>query len=228
MPPRNLAASQKSREPDMNRKDLMQQTTALFLTVLIVALTLPGVSRADDSQLVEEWSSIQTTTDRDLQRAWWQTTTSERLRRFVRAGVNVNLSNKKGWSPLHSAVRYSNNIEVVEVLLEAGAEVGATNNSGDTPLHWAARANPDERFTQTLIDAGADVNARDKFGWSAVLTAAEGNSNPQVIATLIDAGANPKKRAYFMLFGPKFLVKHNANMSDADKKAAIKMLKAAG
>lgn len=212
----------------MNRKDLMQQTTALFLTVLIVALTLPGVSRADDSQLVEEWSSIQTTTDRDLQRAWWQTTTSERLRRFVRAGVNVNLSNKKGWSPLHSAVRYSNNIEVVEVLLEAGAEVGATNNSGDTPLHWAARANPDERFTQTLIDAGADVNARDKFGWSAVLTAAEGNSNPQVIATLIDAGANPKKRAYFMLFGPKFLVKHNANMSDADKKAAIKMLKAAG
>lgn len=216
----------------MNRKDLMQQTTALFFTALVVSLMLPGVSRGDEtiaaSELRHEWNTIQTATERQVQKEWWQEIRPDRLQQFLDAGARVSVSNKKGWTPLHSAVRYSTDIDVVKVLLDAGAQIDATNNSGDTPLHWAARANPDEQFTRLLIDAGADVNARDNFGWTAVLTAAEGNSNPKVIAALLDAGANPKKRAYFMLFGPKFLVKHNTNLSDPDKQEVIKMLNTAG
>lgn len=214
----------------MNRRDLVQHTIALFF-IAMAAIMLPGVSSADqlnaDSELLHHWNTIQASTDHELQQVWWRETDVARLQQFLDAGADVNISNKKGWTPLHSAVRYSANISVASLLLEAGANVNATNNSGDTPLHWAARANSNENFTRLLIEAGADVNARDKFGWSAVLTAAEGSSNPQVIAALLDAGANPKKRAYFMLFGPKFLIKRNANMSKADKKAALEMLKAA-
>jgi ankyrin repeat protein len=53
------------------------------------------------------------------------------------ADVNVNLQNKYGMSPLHSAAS-DGNLEIVQVLLERGADVNVKNNNGDTPLISAA------------------------------------------------------------------------------------------
>ncbi|MBT8102298.1 MAG: ankyrin repeat domain-containing protein, partial [Gammaproteobacteria bacterium] len=99
------------------------------------------------------------------------------------------------------------------------------NKARDTPLHWAAAENTNVDILTTLIEAGADVNARDRFGWLPIHTAAEGNSNPEVIEVLLAAGSKRNKRAYFVLFRPAFLLKHNANMSDTDKKTAMALLK---
>lgn len=96
---------------------------------------------------------------------------------------------------------------------------------GDTPLHWTAAANTNVVIITTLIEASADVNATDKFGWTPIHTATESNANPAVIEALPAAGARHKRRAYFVLFGPEFLLKHNSNMSDDDKKAALELLK---
>lgn len=131
----------------------------------------------------------------------------------------------RGWTSLHTAARSNPNPGCVAKLIAAGADVNARNNSGDTPLHWAAAENPNIEVVEALLTAGADVNAKDKFGWQPIHTAAERSADPDVIATLIDAGSQRNKRAYFILFSPKFLLKRNDNMSDANKELALALLK---
>jgi ankyrin repeat protein len=111
------------------------------------------------------------------------------------------------------------------MLLEAGADVNARDKAGDTPLHWAAAENTGTAVINALLQAGAVVNARDRYGWLPIHTAADRNPNPDIIDALLKAGADPDKRAYFVLFRPIFLLKHNANMSDKEKEVALAMLK---
>ena len=161
------------------------------------------------------------TGDRHQQENWWRRLDADALDAYLRAGVDVNLVNKSKWTPLHSAARYNPDASIVRALLQVGAVVDARNRSGDTPLHWAAAENENVDVLTALIDAGAPVNARDRFGWQPLHTAAESNANPEIIGALLDAGAARNKRAYFLLFKPGFLLKHNGRMSDADKKDAL-------
>jgi ankyrin repeat protein len=108
--------------------------------------------------------------------------------------------------------------------LRAGATVDAKDSAGDTALHWAAAENTNVEIISCLLEAGADVNATDKYGWLPIHTAAERNSNPDVIETLLGAGAERDRRAYFVLFRPRFLLKHNSSMSDKDKRVALALL----
>ena len=57
------------------------------------------------------------------------------------AGFDPNARNDSGETPLHSAMRYSEETvpAVVSILLEAGADPNTKNNDGDTPLHLAIR-----------------------------------------------------------------------------------------
>ncbi len=71
------------------------------------------------------------------------------------------------------------------------------------------------------------MNAKDRFGWQPIHTAADRSSNPETIATLLAAGARPDKRAYFVLFRPKFLLKHNSNMCQRNKEIAMALLEEA-
>ena len=198
-----------------------QFRSALRVLLLLPALATPAA--ADDLQ--QEWTNIQESTDRQLQHDWWQRLDVDQLQACLQAGVDVNLANKRRWTPLHSAARYSPDAGMVRMLIRAGADVDAKNRSGDTPLHWAAAENPAVDVVNVLIDAGANVNARDRFGWLPIHTAAEGNPNPEIIDALLDAGSERNKRAYFLLFRPVFLLKHNASMTEADKKTALARLR---
>ena len=131
---------------------------------------------------------------------------------------------REGWTELHFAARYETNPACVSKLIVAGADVNARNRSGDTPLHWAAAENPNIEIARLLLEAGADVNAKDKFGWLPLHTAAERSDDPQVVALLLEAGSKRNSRAYYVLFSPRFLLKHNDNMSEADKKLALALL----
>ena len=57
----------------------------------------------------------------------------ERLRELVRKGVDVNLPDEEGYTPLFRAA-FDGNPEAVKVLIEAGAEVHTVSPVGDTPL----------------------------------------------------------------------------------------------
>jgi len=80
-------------------------------------------------------------------------------------GVNVNAKNTNGDTPLHTAVPYSRQVEIVKCLISLGADVNAKNNSGATPLYDAARSTTSNvEVLKCLISLGADVNAADKYG----------------------------------------------------------------
>jgi ankyrin repeat protein len=76
---------------------------------------------------------------------------------LLEAGLDPNVPDKDGETPLHLAVSESSP-ELVDTLLRAGADVDACNFEGQTPLETALGlpdAHVRERLTGRLLDAGA-------------------------------------------------------------------------
>ena len=90
----------------------------------------------------------------------------EAVKHHLDAGVDVNVKDEGGETPLHVAA-LMNNAEVAELLIDEGADVNAKNMDGETPLH---KAVPKE-IVKLLIFNGADVNAKSKFGHTAIYLA---------------------------------------------------------
>jgi hypothetical protein len=199
----------------------------LAAAALAAALT-PSIGlsqeRAPFDDLRQEWRAVQMDGSQQARKTFWQGLDPDQLNSHIEAGAEVTLADRRGWTPLHSAARYSRDPEVLAVLLEAGADVNARDKAGDTPLHWAAAESTSTAVINALLQSGAAVNARDRYGWLPIHTAADRNPNPDIIDALLKAGANPNKRAYFVLFRPVFLLKHNANMSPKDKGVALSLL----
>ena len=196
---------------------------AALASILIPSIGL-SQEQASFDDLRQEWRAVQMDGDQQARKIFWQGLDPGQLNEHIEAGAEVTIADRRGWTPLHSAARYSRNPEILVVLLEAGADVNAEDKAGDTPLHWASAENTSTAVIKALLQAGAAVNAKDKYGWLPIHTAADRNPNPEIIAALLDAGARPDERAYFVLFRPKFLLKHNANMSDKDREFALSLL----
>uniref|UniRef100_A0A4W3JWS0 Uncharacterized protein n=1 Tax=Callorhinchus milii TaxID=7868 RepID=A0A4W3JWS0_CALMI len=75
------------------------------------------------------------------------------LRAFIQAGVNVNLPDHAGWTPLHEASLQGFH-EIVQELLSAGAEVNCKGDCGVTPLQDAAISGH-YQIVQLLLQHGA-------------------------------------------------------------------------
>ncbi|MBC6412479.1 MAG: ankyrin repeat domain-containing protein, partial [Hyphomonadaceae bacterium] len=76
---------------------------------------------------------------------------------LLNAGADVDVSDKRGWAPLHVAARYGR-AGMVTVLLDAGADVNVRRKDDWTPLHFAAAWGTAETVA-VLIKAGADPGA---------------------------------------------------------------------
>ncbi|XP_076282442.1 rabankyrin-5 [Lasioglossum baleicum] len=79
--------------------------------------------------------------------------------RLLRAGIDPNLQNQKGWTALHSCV-WEGNTPLFDILLECQSiNVDRTTNDNDTPLCLAMKAEPFcESFAKKLLDKGATPN----------------------------------------------------------------------
>jgi len=192
--------------------------------ILACSMVAMGYDRGPDEELQTEWAAVQGEKDQEAKSHWWTTITASQLGVLIEEQIDVTVTDKRGWTPLHSAARYCTDPTVLDALIDAGAVVDAIDRSGDTPLHWAAAENPNVAVIERLIAAGANVNARDRFGWLPIHTAASTNTNPQVIEKLMEEGADQGKRAYFFMFKPTFMLRHNKNMSERDKESALLML----
>lgn len=106
---------------------------------------------------------------------------------LINAGVDLDLTNNSGYSPLHYACSTKKS-ECAKLLIERGANIETTiASTGQTPLHCAA-SKGDEDCIRILIEKGAIVNAIDSNG-DTPLHLARRFGRTECESILIDAGA---------------------------------------
>lgn len=93
-------------------------------------------------------------------------------------------------TPLHAAVSFLPEPEVIALLIAAGADVNAGDAGFQTPLHYAAKSSKLE-MVRVLLSNGADVDALNDFGETPLHYAAAYATDPAVIELFLDAGADP-------------------------------------
>lgn len=86
---------------------------------------------------------------------------------LIRAGANLNKTNKDGDTALMKALIYKKNALAVK-LIAAGADVNIANIKGETPLRRAFLYARNMSLIKALIKAGANVRSRDAFGKTAL------------------------------------------------------------
>jgi ankyrin repeat protein len=99
-------------------------------------------------------------------------------------------NNNNGETPLWTASRNGDFVEVVRLLMDAGALINQANNEGVTPLSVASEIGHVE-VVRLLIDAGALINQADEDGATSLFMASL-NGHVDVVRLLIDAGATVK------------------------------------
>ena len=109
---------------------------------------------------------------------------------LIQAGVDVNVQDKRGMTPLMLASQ-AGHVDLVVKLIEAGANMNIQSNSADTALVYATK---EEKIhcVQKLIELGANVNIQGGDGETALMHATyERNECGNCLETLIEGGANP-------------------------------------
>jgi len=107
----------------------------------------------------------------------------EAVKEFLAPGADVNVKDKRGFTPLHWA-SISGHKEAVELLIDNGADVNAMRGGGGTPLSYAASWGHEE-IVELLIANGADVNVKDAFS-ETPLDVATHPDNPNASAETAD------------------------------------------
>ena len=112
----------------------------------------------------------------------WTKENIEIAKTLIVKGSNVNVKNKKNFTPLHWSARHGHT-EIVKLLLERGANSNVRNREkGFTPLHWATQENHLD-IVDLLLKHRANPNIKDKYGRVPLYLAIK--SNYTKIATLI-------------------------------------------
>lgn len=112
------------------------------------------------------------------------------LQALIDIGMDVNVSNEGGFTPLMFAAAYAYP-ETARFLIEQGADINAQAYVMDlNALHMAALKNPDPKMVEVLLDAGLSLESSVQNGYTPLQLAASDNSNIEVVEALIDRGAN--------------------------------------
>jgi hypothetical protein len=106
---------------------------------------------------------------------------------FLEAGVNTEISNERGWTPLMLAA-FNGHDDVIRVLIKHQANVHASDLLGNTALHWASDAGQ-LSSARLLIENRAEVDAINNSGLTSLLQASKGR-HLGIVLLLIDSGAN--------------------------------------
>lgn len=113
------------------------------------------------------------------------------------AGVDTEIPDNDGKTPLFHSMHHHYNEEITELLLNAGANPLATDKAGRTMLMLLFERLPmDEAFFEFILEAyvkaGGDLNIRDNEGRTVLLYAAEEITNyGRLFGLLVASGADP-------------------------------------
>lgn len=108
----------------------------------------------------------------------------ENLRVLFEAGVDLDVVNKNGETPLYFAAK--GKPDCLQFLLEHGANPNSKNNIENTPLHSSYEY---PKCTEILLRYGSEINAKNING-STVLHLVAESGNKENAQILLNYGAN--------------------------------------
>lgn len=119
------------------------------------------------------------------------------VKKLMEKGVDINMSNTRGYSPMHWAA-INGQPEIIRLLLQAGALVNTQNDEKETPLLSLIRRGHEHicECAELLIQAGASVEQRDRYGESIIVAAVHRNIPVRLLRLLFEAGANPNEKNF--------------------------------
>lgn len=143
--------------------------------VAVPVLAALSIAQAAGQHPCEGW----TTTE------FWRAAGPERVRVCLATEYSVHDKLGRSWTVLHIAAAFSNDPEVIALLVEAGADLEASwPPLNRTPLHTAARYAGNPEIVRVLLRYGADANAVNGPGRTPLHLAATFNENPLVVDEL--------------------------------------------
>ena len=119
-----------------------------------------------------------------------------RAEALIRAGADVNATNRYGVTPLSLAAA-SGNVSLLDILVKSGANTKAADaalRDGRTLLMLAARTGNADAVT-LLVAKGGSVNAAETRTGSTALMWAAVDNRPAAIRALVAAGADVNARS---------------------------------
>ena len=144
--------------------------------VAIPVLTALSVAQAAVQPACEGWPTED----------FWRTADPARVGECLAAGYSAHDRPSRSWTVLHIAAVFSDDPEVIAVLVEAGADLEASwPPLNRTPLHSAARYNRNPEIVRVLLRYGADDYAVNGPGRTPLHLAALFNENPAVVEELV-------------------------------------------
>jgi ankyrin repeat protein len=120
------------------------------------------------------------------------TQSTEQLSALLKAGIDINETNERGFSALHFATAY-NTPKIVNYLIEQGADINVQSETGNMNiLHTASYLNPNPDMIKLLVSKNFSLEEIATQGYTPLLIASESNQNLEIAETLAKLGADKK------------------------------------
>ncbi|UOX38735.1 ankyrin repeat containing protein [Finch poxvirus] len=107
---------------------------------------------------------------------------------IIKTGIDLNVFNDFGCSPLHCAVE-NERFEIAEALLSAGADPDIANEEASSPLHRAVKIQNID-LVKLLLDHGANVDTYEDYQVKTPLQYAVCIENVEIVKLLLDYNAD--------------------------------------
>lgn len=112
---------------------------------------------------------------------------TEKVRKLLRKGADVNKVSEDGTTPLRWAVQ-EGHLDIIQLLLSHGADINATDEEGQTPLYQAA-ADGNRELVEYLLDNGADIDLSGD-GTTPLIIASCFPDRLETVKLLVERGAD--------------------------------------